>query len=163
MSKPQDPSAVIAEGKDGFDQIYRERLLPGITAWLLVFFMTASLGIAYGYVFGNTFGVVLTAFATAAIYALMYFGSPVITVDELVIRVADARLPRQFVGTVNLLDATKTQESRRTATHRDAYVVMRAAIKESIVFDVTDESDPHPYWQFSSRKPEQLIKALENN
>jgi hypothetical protein len=39
---------------------------------------------------------------------------------------------------------------------------MRAAIKESIVFDVTDETDPHPYWQFSSRKPEKIISALTN-
>ena len=162
MPQPHDPSAVINEGKDGFNQIYRERLLPGIAAWLLVFFMTASLGIAYGYVFGNTFGVVLTFFATGAIYALMYFGSPVISIDELVIRVADARLPRRFVGSVNLLDETKTSESRRTATHRDAYIVMRAAIKESIVFDVKDESDPHPYWQFSSRNPAKLISALNN-
>ncbi|MEY4312232.1 MAG: hypothetical protein RLZZ571_1002 [Actinomycetota bacterium] len=162
MPQPHDPSAVINEGKDGFNQIYRERLLPGIAAWVLVFFMTASLGIAYGYVFGNTFGVVLTFFATGAIYALMYFGSPVISIDELVIRVADARLPRRFVGSVNLLDETKTSESRRTATHRDAYIVMRAAIKESIVFDVKDESDPHPYWQFSSRNPAKLISALNN-
>lgn len=161
MTKPQDPSVEIFEGKDGFNQIYQERLLPGVAAWLLVFFMTASLGIAYGYVFGSIFGFVLTFFATGAIYALMYFGSPVIKIDELVIRVADARLPRKFVGTVNLLDETKTQKSRRTATHRDAYVVMRASVKKSIIFDVTDESDPHPYWQFSSRKPEQLIKALE--
>ena len=160
MNKPQDPSAATIEGKDGFNQIYRERLLPGISAWLLVFFMTASLGIAYGYVFGNTFGVVLTIFATGGIFALMYFGSPVITVDELVIRVADARLPRQFVGSVNLLDESKTRESRRTATHRDAYIVMRAAIKQSIVFDVTDESDPHPYWQFSSRNPAKIISVL---
>lgn len=161
MPKPQDPSAAIIEGRDGFNQIYQERLLPGVTAWLLVFFMTASLGIAYGYVFGNTFGVLLTIFATGAIFSLMYFGSPIIRIDELVIRVADARLPRQFVGTVNLLDETKTKDSRRTATHRDAYVVMRASVNKSIIFDVTDESDPHPYWQFSSRKPEQLIKALE--
>lgn len=161
MPKPQDPSAAILEGSDGFNLIYRERLLPGLAAWLLVFFMTASLGIAYGYVFGNTFGFVLTFFATSSIYALMYFGSPVIEVDEVIIRVADARLPRQFVGTVNLLDEATTRESRRTATHRDAYVVMRASVNKSILFDVTDESDPHPYWQFSSRKPEQLIQALE--
>ena len=162
MQQPHDPSTPILEGKDGFNQIYRERLLPGMTAWLLVFFMTGSLGIAYGYVFGNTFGIVLTLFATAAIYALMYFGSPIIAVDESVIRVADARLPRKFIGLPRSLDENKTRDSRRTSTHRDAYVVMRAAIKESIIFEVTDESDPHPYWQFSSRKPEQIINALEN-
>lgn len=160
MQQPHDPSKPILEGKDGFNRIYRERLLPGISAWLLVFFMTGSLGIAYGYVFGNTFGVVLTIFATGAIYALMYFGSPIIAVDELVIRVADARLPRQFVGSPSLLDETRTRESRRTATHRDAYIVMRAAIKESIIFDVKDENDPHPYWQFSSRHPAKLIAVL---
>jgi hypothetical protein len=160
MTMPTDNSTSKIEGLDGKQPIYCERLLPGPFAWLLIAFMTASLGIAYGYVYGQLFGMTLALFATFGIYLFMYFGSPLIVLDELVLRVGHARLPREFIGDPKLLDETKTRESQRLHTHRQAYLIMRAAIKDSIVIDVKDENDPHPYWQFSTRHPKQLMAVL---
>ena len=160
MDNVPSNSAVFTEGVDGSHPSYKERLLPGLAAWILVAFMTASLGIAYAYVYGRTFGILLTIFSTAAIYLLMFISSPQIVIDELVLKVGQARLPRQFIGNPRILDANQTQVSRRSVTHKNAYLTMRASIKESIVIEVNDQNDPHPYWQFSSRKPEQLVSAL---
>ena len=162
MEKAPSNSTLIIEGIDGSQPSYKERLLPGFLAWVLVAFMTASLGIAYAYVYGTEFGILLTVFSTGAIYLLMYFSSPQIVIDELVLKVGQARLPRGFIGNPRILDANQTQASRRVVTHKDAYLVMRASIKESIVVDVTDQNDPHPYWQFSSRNPAQVASALTN-
>lgn len=163
MSSEPVNSTSISEGIDGQNVIYRERLLPGPFAWLLVAFMTASLGIAYGYVYGQTFGIVLALIATLGIYVFMFFGSPLIVIDELVLRVGDARLPKKFIGAPQILDEKQTRDSRRLHTHRDAYLVMRAAVSNSIVIQISDVSDPHPYWQFSTRSPKKLLAALELN
>lgn len=152
----------LTEGIDGKQVIYRERLLPAISTWVLIVFMTVSLGIAYGYVYGVTFGIWLTVGSTFAVYFVTYLISPVIQVDELVLRVGTARLPRKFVGNPKVLDRAQTNKSRRSHTHRDAYLVMRASVPESIVIEVQDEQDPHPYWQFSSRNPAALIAALQS-
>lgn len=148
------------EGRDGKNVTYRERLLPGPFAWILVLLMTISLGIAYGDVYGFGFGVLLATFGTAAIYLVMFFTSPIVQIDELVLRVGGARLPRKFVAEPKILNREQTTNSKRIALPKNAYLVLRAAIPESVLVQVSDESDPHPYWQFSSRNPEKLISAL---
>lgn len=158
---PETPVSAI-EGIDGEQVIYRERLLPPISTWVLIVFMTVSLGIAYGYVYGLTIGTWVSIASTFIVFAVTYSISPVLHVDELVLRVGNARLPRKFVGSPKILDKTQTLKSRRSHTHRDAYLVMRASIPESIVIEVRDEEDPHPYWQFSTRNPGALVAALES-
>jgi hypothetical protein len=162
-AKADVPLRNATEGVSGETCTFQERLLPGLVSWLLVFFMTVSLGIAYGYVYGLTFGMFITALSTVLIFLFMYFSSPLIEVDELVLRVGDARLPRKFIGNPRYLDVDQTLRSRRTLGHRNAYLAMRASIKESIIIEITDVSDPHPYWQFSSRRPKELLSKLEQN
>lgn len=141
--------------------IYRERLLPGPLTWLLVAFMTGSLGIAYGYVYGNSFGIALAIVSTLGIYVLMYIASPVVHIDTEVVRVGNARLPLEFVGDVQKLDKAQTLNSRRAPAPRNAYLVLRASVPESILLTVSDVSDPHPYWHFSTRNTQKFIAALE--
>lgn len=158
---PVTPAAKV-EGIDGKQVIYHERLLPSIWTWILIVFMTVSLGIAYGYVYGVTFGIWLTIASTLGVFVVTYLISPIIQVDELVLRVGNARLPRKYVGSPKVLSPEQTTKSRRSHTHRDAYLVMRASVAESIVIEVQDEQDPHPYWQFSTRNPAALIAALQS-
>jgi hypothetical protein len=123
--------------------------------------MTISLGIAYGYVYGQSFGIILGGLSTGLTFLFTYRTSPVIQIDDLVVQVGNARIPIKYVGTPKLLDQQQTFASRRAHTHRDAYLVLRAAIKESVMFEVTDLEDPHPYWHFSSRQPNQVVEILK--
>lgn len=153
-------SSYFPEGIDGKSVIYRERLIPGLFAWLLIPVMTISLGIAYGDVYGIVFGISIAIGGTVLLYLLMFFSSPVISVDELVLRVGNARLPRKFVQNPQLLDKIQTLKTRRIPAPKNAYLVMRASINESVLVQVGDLTDPHPYWQFSTRNPGQLLAAL---
>lgn len=163
MQNPSPQSPMQNVDPTGLNVIYRERVLPGIWSWVLVAFMTASLGIAYGYVYGKLFGIVIAIISTLALYFFMLIGSPVIQIDEQTLKVGNARIPREFLGSARLLDEAQTYATRRTPAHRDAYLVMRAAVKMSVIIDITDTSDPHPYWQFSTRKPKSVINALESH
>ena len=160
MQSNSSNASSIVEGTDGQQVSYRERLLPGPYSWLLVAVMTISLGIAYGDVYGTLFGILLTSISTLGVYLIMFFSSPLIQVDELVLRVGNARMPKIHLKDPEMLDKSQTQKSRYIAVPRNAYLVMRASIPESILVQISDQTDPHPYWQFSSRKPELLLKAL---
>ena len=148
------------EGIEGQQVKFRERLLPGPYSWLLVALMTVSLGIAYGDVYGTVFGAVLASASTLGIYLIMFFSSPVIQIDDQNLRVGNARLPKIYVKDPEILNKDQTANSRRIAVPKNAYLVMRASIPESILIQISDDSDPHPYWQFSSRKPNELLAAL---
>lgn len=161
MNQHSGNSALIAEGTNGKNVKYHERLLPGIYVWLLITFMTISLGIAYGYVYGRSFGIILGGLSTGLTFLFTYKTSPIIQIDDLVVQVGNARIPIKYVGTPKLLDQQQTVASRRAHTHRDAYLVLRAAIEESVLFEVTDLEDPHPYWHFSSRQPNQVVEILK--
>ena len=163
MQSTEANATSFPEGSNGKIVAYKERLLPGPFSWILIFVMTASLGIAYGDVYGITFGFFLTGFSTIAIYLVMYFSSPIVLVDDLVLQVGNARLPLKFVSQPQILDAQQTAKSRRLPAPKNAYLTMRASISESILVQVGDLTDPHPYWQFSSRNPKQVLKALADS
>ena len=160
MQSNTSNSSPIVEGIDGKQVRFHERLLPGPYSWLLVALMTISLGIAYGDVYGTLFGILLASISTLGVYLIMFFSSPVIRIDELVLRVGNARMPKMHLKDPEILDKRQTQKSRRIAVPRNAYQVMRASIGQSILVQISDPTDPHPFWQFSSRKPELLLKAL---
>ena len=55
-------------------------------------------------------------------------------------------------------------EEMRLQAGRDAdaraYLLLRPYLKRGVRVDLTDPSDPAPYWLISSRRPDRLAAAL---
>ena len=153
---------MTTEGVDGKNPVYRERLWPSIGMWLFAFVMTSSLGIAYGRAFGNELGLIVAIFTTIAVAIGLSVNAPIIQVDELNFRVGRARLPLQYVGKNIKLDGQQSRRARSTDANSNAHFQLRGGIKGSVIVEVTDPQDPHPYWQVSTRNPDALISALNN-
>ena len=142
--------------------LYRERLWPGFAFPSFLTFMGASLGIAYqrayhGHVGLLTFGccVVVTGLATFALAV------PVeVTTREL--RVGRARISREHLGKIAVLNSSQTKEAMGHGAHASAMNVSRSGIKKSVLVEITDVRDPHPYWLFASRQPEAVAQALHS-
>ncbi len=148
------------EGQDGSVVSYRERVLPSAGMWSFTLLMTFSLGLAYARAYGfNTGLVVAVATSSVAVIALLV-NSPLIVVDDQVVRAGNARLPRMFVGTVKVLGSTSTVQARSKRAHPNAFYCLRAGVKESVLIEVTDIDDPHPYWHISSRQAKALAQAI---
>jgi hypothetical protein len=62
---------------------------------------------------------------------------------------------------VSHLDREATVKARSVNAHPSAYFAIRSWIPESIIVQVDDESDPHPYWHISSRNVTALAQAIE--
>jgi hypothetical protein len=124
--------------------------------------MTSSLGIAYGRAYGADLGIVVGIAATFVVAIGLVVNTPLIQIDELNFRVGRARLPLQYVGKIQKLDAEQSRRARSTDANSNAHFQLRGGIKNTVIVEVTDAQDPHPYWQVSTRNPDGLITALNS-
>lgn len=159
-TQPQDPPAGHPEGVDGTVVAYRERLHAPWFAWFVLVVLAFSLGVAYGFPLGPTAGLV--SFGVVMLLgALLLLGTaPVVVVDDLVLRAGRARLPLQYAGRIAPLTAQQTREVRGPRADPAAYLCIRGWIPRSILVEVEDEDDPHPYWLISTRHGERLAPIL---
>lgn len=150
------------EGVDGKNPVYQERLWPSLGMWTFAFIMTVSLGIAYGRAYGNDLGLVVAITTSLAVAIGIVVNTPLVQIDELNFRAGRARLPLQFVGQIQILDEQQSRRARSTDANSNANFQLRGGIKSTVIVEVTDPQDPHPYWQVSTRKPDALIAALNS-
>jgi hypothetical protein len=151
---------MTTEGVDGKIPVFQERLWPSVGQWVFAFIMTTSLGIAYGRAYGADLGIVVGIAATFVVIVGLVVNTPLIQIDELNFRVGRARLPLQYVGKIQKLDEEQSRRARSTDANSNAHFQLRGGIKNTVIVEVTDAEDPHPYWQVSSRNPDELIAAL---
>lgn len=153
---------MTTEGVDGKIPVFQERLWPAAGLWISALLMTSSLGIAYGQAYGKELGFVVAISTTLAVAIGLIVNTPLIQIDELNFRAGRARLPLQYVGKIQVLDDVQSKRARSTDANSKAHFQLRGGIKGSVIVEVTDPQDPHPYWQVSTRKPDALIAALAN-
>lgn len=151
---------MTSEGVDGKHPVFKERLWPSLGMWMFAVIMTSSLGVAYGRAYGNELGLVVGISTTVAVAIGIIVNTPLIQIDEANFRAGRARLPLQYVGQVKQLDEQQSRRARSTDANSNAHFQLRGGIKFSIIVEVTDPQDPHPYWQVSTRKPDELLAAL---
>lgn len=149
-----------SEGTSGKHAVYTERLWHSVGVWFVALVMTMSLGVAYGSAYSLNLGIIVGVISSvAAIFGLLK-NTPTIRIDELNFQIGRARMPLQYVGKVQILNETDSRRARSTHAHRDAYFQLRGGVKQTLIVEITDESDPHPYWQISTRNPEELSLKL---
>ena len=149
-----------SEGTSGKHVVYTERLWHSVGMWFVALVMTVSLGIAYGSAYGSNLGIIVGVASSAAAILGLLKNTPTIRIDELNFQVGRARMPLRYIGKVQILDETQSRRARSTHAHKDAYFQLRGGVKQTLIVEITDESDPHPYWQISTRNPEDLSTKL---
>jgi hypothetical protein len=150
------------EGVDGTEVLFRERLWPGIGICAFLSAMTISLGIAYGHAYGPSAGLLVGIGTTVLLVGSLFVNAPVVCVDNLVVRAGKARLPLRYTGEVRRLDRNAGRAAIRNNVNHQAYLLVRSWISDSLVITVIDTTDPHPYWQISSRRSKALLAAIES-
>jgi len=148
------------EGVDGTRAVYRERVHAPWWMWVVTVLLTGSLGVAYGYPLGRPAGVLSFVVAQGLVTWWLVGTAPVVVVDDLVFRAGRARLPLRHVGRIAPLDAAQTREARGRLADPQAYLCLRGWVSRSVLVEVDDPDDPHPYWLVSTRHGHDLAAAL---
>ncbi|MGO2139445.1 MAG: DUF3093 domain-containing protein [Leucobacter sp.] len=138
---------------------YRERLLPGVGffgAWLLLIPATALVMTPI-----NKGAAIPVAVGLYVLVALIFVAlSPVIAVENGELRAGRASIPLKFVGEVTPLGQDALRNVIGPGADARSYMVVRGWIHRGVQVEITDESDPTPYWVITSRKPLALKEAL---
>ena len=140
--------------------VYREKLFPDLGFAAFILFMTASLGIAFGKPYGANIGWLTFTISSSIFLAGAILQSPQIRITARQIQVGLATIDISHIGRVENLNPVKLADARKSSSSKIAYFVLRPGIKSSVVLEIVDTKDPHPFWHFSTRRPEQIVRVL---
>lgn len=140
--------------------LYRERLWPSI--W--IFIITALVIPASLLVFlpiNPIAGVVTAAVLYLGSIAILIFTAPVIEVTTSTLAAGRASLPMDLAGVPEAFTTSEAVLERGQRLDARAWVVIRGWVSPVVKVPVTDPADPTPYWLMSSRRPNELVAAIE--
>jgi hypothetical protein len=137
-------------------------LFPGLGFTAFILFMTASLGIAFAKPYGTGVGWLTFALSTSIIILGALVQSPSIRITSRQIQVDLASIDLAYVGRIENLPPEKLDYASKNPSSKSAYLVLRPGIESSVILEITDTMDAHPYWHFSTRKPAKVSKILND-
>lgn len=140
-------------------QFFAERVLPSLTAWLLVPAGAVLVGVM---LLPIDLAVAVTGGLAVALVigVLLWVSSPAILVRSGMLTVDRARLPIQVISAVEMLDRSQTERAMGPDLDARAHLRHRAWAHSSVRIVLDDPDDPTPYWLISTRRPEDLAAAL---
>lgn len=142
---------------------YSERLYVTWYWWplplLAATILAAEVHMGYGGVRAWLPYVILLPLTVALIFRM---GRTPVSVADGELRVADARLPLEYVGTVEWFTADEKRQVLGPRLDPAAFVVHRGWVGPVLRVQLTDPADPTPYWLFSTRDPEHLAELLRS-
>jgi hypothetical protein len=140
---------------------YREQLTVPWWAWpagvAAAAFLAAELAIGAVALRVPVTFVVAGALAVGGLFALSRIR---VAVADGQLRVDDARLPTEFIASVEVLDAAGKRDLLGPGADPLAFVIQRPWISGGVRVNLNDPADPTPYWFISSRAPQRLASAL---
>ncbi len=150
--------------------LYRERVIPRLSSFVVALALIAMIAIAYGAAIDMQVGIGIMVIIGIGILLFMYFNAPLIEVrrniDSTFIRVGNVNM-QQMLGqstewaNPRVLSAEELLAARRGQVDATAYLDIRSGMR-AIAIDLMNPDDPHGMWVVSTRKPEVLVSLLNN-
>jgi hypothetical protein len=138
---------------------YRERLGPSL--WILV--SAAVAGPMAALVFApidTTLALVIGAVVGVAVVALLVLGSPVVAIENRVLRAGRAHIDVALLGDPAALTGEEARTARGAGLDPRSWHLIRGGIDAVVVVPVIDPDDPTPAWVISTRTPDRLVAAV---
>jgi len=106
-------------------------------------------------------GVVVAVVLYALVVASLIAAAPVIEVTETEFAAGRARIERHFVGDAEAFRGPEATLERGQRLDARAWLVIRGWVDPVVRIEITDPDDSTPYWLVSTRRPDELIAALQ--
>jgi hypothetical protein len=156
-----DPARTFSVVSHG-DTRFRERLLPGTSALVVLLTFITMLAVAYGAAFGALLGWLVFLSLTVIAGWVSVVRSPITEVTDTDLHAGRATLPRRHIGAITVLSPADVRDQRRGDAR--TFVHLRSwAVGPALHLEVVDPDDPHPAWIIASRRPLDLAQALQRS
>jgi len=139
--------------------LYRERLWAA--PWLFVatgLIIPATLLVFAPISFAA--GVVIAIVLYAAFVVLLVGSSPTIEVTEEQLHAGRAHIALALLGEAVPFDGEQAVLERGQRLDARAWLLIKGWVKPVVRIPVLDPGDPTPYWLVSTRRPRELVRAL---
>jgi hypothetical protein len=84
----------------------------------------------------------------------------IIEVDEKELKINDAHIDRKYLSEVKVLDVEAMRNARGRDADPSAYLAIRFWSPRGVLIRLNDSRDSTPYWLISSKRADELAKAI---
>lgn len=145
----------------GTRTLHQERLGVPLRWWVQATMLVASFWLAMVVALPGPVAWLVTAVAAVATAALLLgYGWARLLVTDEAFHAGRARIEVRHLGEARALDAAQTRRAAGVDADARAWLVLRPYLKRSVRVEVADPRDPTPYWLVSTRRPDELVRAL---
>jgi len=132
--------------------------------WLLaiIYFFLLSIVISVWAALGNTAALATLAAVTALLFLFYIKSALVIEVDSTELRVGRAHIEHRYIGEVRDLDNAAIRLVRTREADPNSHLEIRFWANKGVQVFINDARDSTPYWLISTRKGNDLLKALKS-
>jgi len=140
---------------------YDERLGVPLRWWVQGVMLVATLWLALVVAVPGIAAWLCSGLALALLASLLLsYGSARVSVRDGWFRAGRARIEAVHLGRVAALDPEETRRVAGPEADARAYLLLRPYLKRAVRVEITDPADPAPYWLVSSRRPDELARAV---
>ena len=144
-----------------WDVDYDERLRVPLRWWVQGTMLVASVWLASVVALPTWAVWTVSAVAAALVTALFLgYGGARVQVDGCTFLAGRAHIDVGLLGEATPLDADAARRQAGVDADARAYLLLRPYLKQAVRVDLRDPADPTPYWLVSTRRPEELARAV---
>lgn len=130
-----------------------------IRLWLLFLTLNMAIIIAVGVALTNLQMLIFSALLVLGTLLLAFKTRLVITYQDNLLRVGNAKLEKEFIGKLRVLNESELKSARNT---RNNFLAIRFWIKTGLNIEINDKRDPNLNWVISTRRGSELKEKLSS-
>lgn len=138
---------------------YHEKLRSPWWLWVTVAALSFAIGLSLSPTNVALF-IILAVVALIIGSVLLVVSAPAIVITDSTLNVGRATIEREFLGEVTGYRGEDARYERGRGLNGLAFMCFRGWVDPVVKVEITDDRDETPYWLFSTRNPEKVIRAL---
>ena len=139
---------------------FREVIPPPVWLLAFIYFLFSSISISLWAAIGNTPALWCQIILTGALIYIAVRSRMVIEIDENELRINKAHIEHRYLGEVRVLDVQAMRYARGRDADPSAFLAIRFWSPRGVLVKVNDSRDSTPYWLISSKRGDELAKAI---
>lgn len=139
---------------------FTEWFLPGVAWWLIAPGFGAAIMLAL-WPIGVTVAIIGAVVMTLLTAGLLAYWSPRTQVSGGVLNAGPAHIETKWLGQGRELRGEELRVALGPELDARTWVCVRPWVKAAVIIENTDPQDPAPAWIIASRRPAQLLQALQ--
>jgi hypothetical protein len=140
--------------------LHSERVLPSFASFLPATLLIPTVWLTLS-PFDPTIGWIIGLGMAFVVWALQIAFAPRIQLTQKSLTVGNATIERKYLGKAKVIPKKDAFKELGPGLNARAFIKVQSSVRTLVRVEITDAKDPAPYWLFSTRNAEKLVKLLK--